>query len=325
MKRQNHLFERIVEYENIRLAWTKAIKGKRFSKPVLLYRHNLDKNLEKLRLSLLCGTVTWGPYKQFTITDPKERVISVAPLENRVLHHAIMNIAESAFEKQMVFHTYACRKEKGTHAALRYAFSKSKSFPWFLKLDIRKYFDSIDHDVLKKCLEHIFKDKKLLALFVGIIDSYCTAPGKGVPIGNLSSQYFANLYLSTIDHFILEKLRPRSYVRYMDDFVLWGTNQTELKKALLEIEKFTAANLSVKLKSPVLGKTEYGLPFLGFLIKSSGIYLMQKSKKRLAGRIGEIKSGIEKGKLHLEKAVEKILSVYASVHLARTRAFRVKL
>jgi hypothetical protein len=192
-------------------------------------------------------------------------------------------------------------------------------------LDIRKYFDSIDHQVLKKRLEHIFKDKKLLALFDGIIDSYCTAPGKGVPIGNLSSQYFANLYLSSLDHFVLEKLRPRAYVRYMDDFVLWGTEQGELQKMLREIERFTGDNLNLIIKPPVLGRTEYGLPFLGFLIKSNGIYLMQKSKKRMVSRIAEIKNGMEKGELLMEKAVEKILSVYASVDLARTRAFRVKL
>ena len=108
----------------------------------------------------------------------------------------------------MIYHSYACRKNRGTHAALRYAFSKSKGFPWFLKLDVRKYFDSIDHAVLKRFLSRLIKDKKTLRLLSGIIDSYGVRPGRGLPIGNLTSQFFANLYLSSLDHYILEQLKP---------------------------------------------------------------------------------------------------------------------
>jgi retron-type reverse transcriptase len=201
MKRQNYLFEAIADYQNIRLAFLKAIRGKRSTAAVLLFCGNIDANLEEIRKRLLSDTVLWGSYNSFTITDPKERVISAAPIEDRVMHHAIMNILEPVFERQMIFHTYACRKDKGTHAALRYAFSQCKSHEWFLKLDIRKYFDSINHTILKEHLDRLIKDYRVRRLFYGIIDSYCKTPGTGLPIGNLTSQFFANLYLSRLDHF----------------------------------------------------------------------------------------------------------------------------
>jgi hypothetical protein len=129
----------------------------------------------------------------------------------------------------------------------------------------------------------------MLSMLYGIIDSYQTAPGTGLPIGNLTSQYFANLYLSKIDHYILEQVKPQGYCRYMDDFVLWGADKSTLKAMLEKTSDFTAAELRLVLKQPVLGKTEQGLPFLGFTIKPSGIYLMKKSKRRMMKRIEEIK------------------------------------
>lgn len=163
----------------------------------------------------------WGHYHQFTIYDPKVRVISAAPFCERVMHHAIMNVLEPVFENHLMFHSYACRKGKGIQAAILYAFSCSKAHHWFLKLDIRKFFDSISHQILKNQLRRLFKDTRLLFLLDSLIDSYQTSPATGLPIGNLTSQFFANHYLFAMDHYILEKLRPRAYVRYMDDFVLW--------------------------------------------------------------------------------------------------------
>jgi retron-type reverse transcriptase len=209
MKRQNRLFERIADYQNIRLAFLKTLRGKRSSAQAILFCGNADGNLETIRRRLNREPITWGGYTSFTITDPKERVISSAPFEDRIIHHAVMNILEPVFEGQMIYHTYACRKNKGTHAAVRYAFSRCKSSPWFLKLDMRKYFDSIDHGVLKKQLARLIKDRGVLKLLDGIIDSYEKTPGAGLPIGNLTSQFFANLYLSSLDHFILEILNRR--------------------------------------------------------------------------------------------------------------------
>jgi transposase InsO family protein len=152
MKRRNNLFGNIVDYTNIRMAFLKAIRGKRAAGEALLFCRNIDAHLNEIRTRLLSEHIRWGAYHHFTITDPKKRIISAAPFEDRIIHHAVMNVLEPLFERQMVYHNYACRRDKGMHSAVRYAFSKCKGTAWFLKLDIRKYFDSINHEVLKDCL-----------------------------------------------------------------------------------------------------------------------------------------------------------------------------
>jgi retron-type reverse transcriptase len=325
MKRQNHLFEHIADYQNIRLAFLKTLRGKRSSPRAILFCGNVNENLEAIRGRLNTEPITWGRYTSFTITDPKERVISSAPFADRIIHHAVMNILEPVFERQMIYHTYACRKNKGTHAAVRYAFSRCKSSTWFLKLDMRKYFDSIDHAILKAKIAALIKDKRVLRLLYGIIDSYETRPGVGLPIGNLTSQFFANLYLSSLDHYILEILKPAAYCRYMDDFVLWHGDKQELQTMLETIDRYTREKLHLELKKPVLGKTAQGLPFLGFLIKSGGIYLLRKSKRRMKDGVGAIKQGLADKSLTPESAAARLTSVYAAAALARSRGFRVQL
>ena len=164
MKRQNRLFEQIVEYGNIRLAFLKALRGNRSSPAVINFCRDIDRNLAALREKLLALDCGWGNYRSFLITDPKLRVISTAPFEQRIMHHAIMNVLENIFDRPMIYHSYACRKGKGTHAAVRYALRQCGSKPWFLKLDIRKYFDSIDHETLKTQLQKLIKDTRVIAL-----------------------------------------------------------------------------------------------------------------------------------------------------------------
>ena len=322
MKRQNLLFERIVDYNNIRLAFLKAIRGKRSSPHSVNFCQALDKNLSLLKNKLLTLNCDWGGYKSFLITDPKLRTISTAPFEQRVMHHAVMNILEPVLERPLICHSYACRKGKGTHAAILYAFEQCKTRPYFLKLDIRKYFDSIDHEILKTQLRRLIKDIRVTALLDGIIDSYETMPGKGVPIGNLTSQFFANLYLAFMDHYTLEKLRPCSYCRYMDDFVFWSTSKEQLKDMFAKISDYISKNLNLKVKPPVFGNTASGLPFLGFLIKGKGIFLLQKSKRRVKRRMSEITASLYQGSITEDKAAERVRSVFAAISLARTNRFR---
>jgi len=322
MKRKNFLFERIVDYNNIRLAFLKAIRGNSSSSQVVNYCQNLDKNLSLLRTKLLTLNCGWGEYKSFLITDPKLRTISTAPFEQRIMHHAIMNILEPVIERPLIDHSYACRKGKGTHAAVLYAYKQSKANPYFVKLDVRKYFDSIDHEALKTQLRRLIKDTRVIYLFDGIIDSYNTTPGKGVPIGNLTSQFFANMYLAFLDHYILEQLRPCAYCRYMDDFVLWAASKEQLKDMFAKIVNYVKENLKLTLKPPVFGNAVSGLPFLGFLIKKKGIYLMQKSKRRVKERMSEISASLYTGVITEEKAAERVRSVFAAINLARTNRFR---
>jgi len=325
MKRHNFLFEQIVDYNNIRLAFLKAIRGKRSSSSAVNFYKNLDANLFLLRTKLVTLHPEWGGYKSFLITDPKLRTISTAPFEQRIMHHAVMNVLEPVLERPLIYNSYACRKGKGTHAAVLYAFNQCKTAPYFLKLDIRKYFDSIDHEILKIQLRKLIKDVRVTALLDGIIDSYETMRGKGVPIGNLTSQFFANLYLAFMDHYILEKLRPCAYCRYMDDFVLWSTSKEQLRDMFTKICGYTNVNLGLAVKPPVFGNSASGLPFLGFLIKEKGIYLLQKSKRRVAGRMTEITASLYQGSITEDKAAQRARSVFAGIALARTNRFRKKI
>jgi hypothetical protein len=322
MKRVNGLFEQITGYTNIRLAFLQAIRGIRSSPGVIHFCRNAGANLAALREKLIALDCGWGGYRSFLITDPKLRVISTAPVEQRILHHAIINPLESLFERPMICHSYACRKGKGTHAAVRYAFKQCRARPYYLKLDIRGYFDSIDHGVLKTQLRRLIKDIRVIALLDGIIDSYETAPGRGVPIGNLTSQYFANLYLAGLDHFVLEKLRPAAYCRYMDDFALWAPSRAALQGMYAAISASVSGELRLALKPPVFGDTGAGLPFLGFLIKRGGIYLPQKSRRRVIERMAEIEASLQGGAITEAKAAERALSVFAAVSLARTNGLR---
>ena len=319
MNRAGNLFEKICDIQNLHEAYYKASKNKRFTSGYINFRKDSETNLEKLRKSLVDGKYTHGQYRHFIITDPKQRLISAASFPDRVIHHAIMNVLEPVFERQFIFHTYACRKEKGTHAAARYAFKCAGRSEFFLKLDVRKYFDSIDHTILKQFLCRIIKDARCLELLFGVIDSYkidfegdSVGRKKGLPIGNLTSQFFANFYLSALDHFILEKLKPEGYVRYMDDMVIFGDSVKNLKNIFDEVDHFCLEKLALFLKIPVFGKTFRGVPFLGWRITKDRIFLLSKTKRRMKNRLKEIQKSFERGKITEEKAVERTKAVCAA-------------
>jgi RNA-directed DNA polymerase len=322
MKRQGRLFEQITGRANIRLAFLKALRGNRASPQAVAYCQNIDANLALLREKLQTLSCGWGGYHTFPIFDPKPRVISTAPFEQRIMHHAIMNILEPLLERPLIHHSYACRKGKGTHAAVLYAFRQCKAHPYFLKLDIRKYFDSIDHETLKVLLRRRIKDERVIVLLDGIIDSYETMPGKGLPIGNLTSQFFANMYLAGLDHYILEKLHPSAYCRYMDDFVLWASSHAELVSMYARIDAYVNETLRLSLKQAVYGNAAAGLPFLGFLIKESGVYLLRRSKKRVSKRMREITVALRQCFISELRAAGRARSTLAAIRLARTNRLR---
>jgi hypothetical protein len=316
MKRQSCLFDDIIDRSNIRLAFLKALRGNRSSPGAIAFCRDTERSLNLVQESLANPAFDWGGYRSFIITDPKLRIISTAPFEQRVMHHALMNVLEPVLDRPMIRNSFACRKGKGTHAAVLYAFRQCRSHGHFLKLDVRKYFDSINHETLAAILLRRIKDRRVMALLRGIIASYETSPGTGVPIGNLTSQFFANLYLAGMDHYILEQLRPAAYCRYMDDFVLWADSPSELKTM------YAAEHLRLTLKQPVYGKTAIGLPFLGFLIQSGGIYLLRKSKRRVIEKMEAITASLADGEITEEQAAERALSVLAAIRLARTNGLR---
>ena len=316
------MIEQIIEPENLRLAFWKARKGKSYSSAVAAYRKNLDANLVQLRRQISTGLVEAGQYRFFKIYDPKERQICAAAFREQVLHHALMNVCHDHFERVQVFDSYACRRGKGTYAALARAQEFTAKYPWFLKLDTRKFFERIHHNVLKEQLRQLFKDQRLLEILEKIIDSYEAHPERGVPIGNLTSQYFANHYLSGLDHFIKERLRFKAYTRYMDDQVLWHHDKWKLKEAQGIIRDYVQEELQCELKPEVLNRTRYGLPFLGYRVLPDHTRLLQRSKRRFIRKFQEIEEKYNSGEWSEAACQRHILPLLAFIRHADTKVFR---
>ncbi|MEZ5044081.1 MAG: RNA-directed DNA polymerase [Saprospiraceae bacterium] len=310
--------------ENLELAYYKARKGKAEKVSVQSFGKNLRDKLRILQNQILSGEVESGDYHYFTIYDPKKRQICAAPFAQRVLHHALMNVCHPFFERAQTADSFASRIGKGTYAALDQARANSLCYAWFLKLDARKYFDSIHHGVLRQQLCSLFKDGRLLRIFDQIIDSYGVEPGRGLPIGNLTSQYFANHYLSPADHFAKEDLRVPGYVRYMDDIVLWHEDKDALLEAARRFEAYIQTRLLLKLKPFCLNKNTAGLPFLSYLIYPDRTRLAQQSRKRFIQKLREYGRLLQEGKWSQKEYQRHIEPLTAFTLHADAKAFRHK-
>lgn len=325
MKRKGHLIESVAEMDNLLLAYHKARKGKTDKASVLAFGKNLQENLKKLQKQLLAGEIEAGNYHFFTIYDPKKRQICAAPFVQRVLHHALMNVCHPCFEKVQTADSYASRIGKGTYAALYRAQENSRRCAWFLKLDFRKYFDSIHHDVLRQQLCRMFKDERLLRIFDQIIDNYSTEPGRGVPIGNLTSQYFANHYLASADHYAKEILRLPEYIRYMDDMVLWHHDKEALLEAGYRYKDLTETHLKLTLKPFCLNTCERGLPFLGYVAYPDRIMLALKSRRRFRQKMRKFNALLQQGLWSQKEYQRHIEPLTAFTSHADAKAFRLKI
>ena len=283
MKRLGNVFEDLASIENLKNAFWKAKRNKINRRDVRQYQQNLEQNLYITRQYLLDGTIKLGAYNKFYVFEPKKREICSVPFRERVVHQAIINICEERFESYQIEQSFACRKGKGIYKAIDLAQYYSRYFSYYLKLDVHKYFDSVSHIELMKILEHLIKDTRLLELLWKIIDS--TGTDKGIPIGNLTSQYFGNIYLSVLDHYIKEDLQSEGYVRYMDDFVVFGQNREELKEKLKLIRSFLSDKLKLELNEPQINNCVLGIPFLGYRVLPFMIKLTQKAKRRFKKKI----------------------------------------
>lgn len=324
MKRQGYLIEPIAEMRNLELAYYKARKGKKAKPEVYAFGKNLRENLQILQKQILSGDIGAGGYHYFTIYDPKKRQICAAPFAQRVLHHALMNVCHPFFENAQISDSYASRINKGTYAALDQANQYNQEYSWFLKLDARKYFDSIHHGVLRSQICSLFKDGRLLRIFDQIIDSYCVEAGRGVPIGNLTSQYFANHFLSPADHFAKENIRIPDYVRYMDDMVLWHDNKEALLEAGCRFQEYVETRLELALKPFCLNKNTTGLPFLGYMLYPETIRLAKRSRKRYIQKFRQYEQNVKEGLWTQKEHQGHITPLTAFTLHADARAFRQK-
>ncbi len=327
MKRVGELYERVSDWDNLRLAFSKAAKGKSTRADVLAYRRDLDRHLGDLQRRIRDQDVEVGNYRYFTIYEPKMRTICAAPFSERVLHHAIMNVLEPVLERFQIHDSYACRPGKGTDAALRRSLFFTRRFRHFAKLDVRKYFDSIPHDRLLRRLERRVKDRRLLDLIGTIVDSYCHTPGRGLPIGNLTSQHLANFYLAHGDHLVKDRLRVRGYLRYMDDMLVFHDHADVLRGVVEQIDSCVSDELGLRLKPVgfdvcILGRSDQGVPFLGFLVRPTGIYAGRKKRSLARRRAAAGYQAVVAGRWGQREYADHMQSVFAHMALARSRAFR---
>ena len=326
MKRHGDLFPKIVRFDNLLLAFRKAAKGKRDYPAVARFEFHLEQALFYLQDQLLSGRYRPGEYSIFHVRDPKPRQICAAPFHDRVVFHAVCNVLEPLFERRLIFDSWACRRGKGNHAAIKRAQYFSRRHGYFLQGDVHKYFDSIDHASLKILLRRIIKDKPLLALLDRIINH---APpglpfGKGLPIGNLTSQHFANLYLGELDHFIKETLRIKGYLRYMDDILLFGDGKPALHRAFAELKNFLAHRLQLTFKNENMTPTPVngGISFLGFRIFPAMIRLDRKTLHRFRRRFRHCEQEYLRGNLDVDQLNISVTAMFA--HIVHGDTFRLR-
>lgn len=321
MKRASYLFEKILDPNNLRIAFCKAQKGKSSKQYIQLFKENLDENLLHIRTDLLNNNYCFGDYNYFPVFDPKRRIICAAPFEDRIIHHAIMNICSIHFENHQISNSYACRKGKGTFAALEKATYFQKRYEWYLKLDVRKYFDSISHDILFEKLQRLYKDNRLLDMLYQIINSYHARDGYGIPIGNLTSQYFANHYLSFADKYVTVDLSTSAYIRYMDDIIIWGNDKSALLNTGYLLNEFIENQLDLKLKPFIFNRTSHGLPALGFIVYPNQTRLNKRSRSRYVSKFLRYTEELNNDTINEIEFSQRILSLYGFINHANSKGF----
>lgn len=292
----------VISVENLFAAWKKFSKGKRSHPDVAAFELRLEKNLFSLHERLAQGTWVNDSYVCKRIADPKPRIIHIASVRDRVLYQAVYQQLYQVFNKMFIHDSYASRVGKGTHAGVKRfaAFARKVSAnytePAFvLKCDIRKFFDHIDHEILFSLLSRRVTAERLLALLRGIISSFATAPGKGLPLGNVTSQLFANVYLNELDQFVKHALKTRYYIRYCDDFVVLESNRALFDKLVWQIQDFLQTELFLELhpNKMTIRKMRQGMDFLGYVSLPHYRVLRTRTKRRMLKRLAALSWSIQ--------------------------------
>lgn len=283
------MFEKIISLENLFDAWTEFKREKANKKDVAEFEINLEDHIFKLHEDLKNNDYNHGGYFSFYVQDPKRRHIHKAFVRDRLMHHAIHRIIEPMWNKLFIFDSWSSRKTKGTHAAvkrlqdigLRLSQNHTRTL-WVLKLDVRKFFDSVDHEILLNILQKRTPDERLMSLIRGIIESF----SPGLPLGNLTSQLFSNVYLDKLDQFVKHELKISGYIRYADDFILIHPNKEVLIACLEKIKVFlrTQLHLDVHPKKIVLKTYTGGIDYLGYVCFPHHRVLRTKTKRRMFKR-----------------------------------------
>ena len=329
MKRHSKLYEKIAAFPNLLEAVRKALRGKKHKTGAARFHFHLEKELIILQKELVAETYRPGDYRSFEIYEPKKRIICAALFRDRVVHHAICNIIEPILDRTFIYDTYACRRDKGVHKAVKRTQEFCRKWKYFLKCDIRKFFESIDHMVLKNQLGRKFKDKQLLQLLNFIIDYPVPGydKGKGLPIGNLKSQNFFNYYIGRLDHFVKEILAVKGYIRYMDDFLLFSDDKGQLWECLMKMREYLRQELQLVIKDNYLvAPVGQGVTFVGFRIYPSLIRLDRNKWVRFMRKVRQREGEYIRGDIterQLAQSVDSMIGhiIHVNTLMARKKFF----
>lgn len=340
METYKDLYTKLCSCENLELAFKKARKRKTKKGYVIEFEANLEGNLRQLRHELEDFTYSQAPLTTFIIRDPKTRKISSSHFRDRVVHHALCNVIAPILEKSFIYDSFANQKYKGTHLAIkraqhfirkvaqRYGMGRYYFSGYALKADIRHYFDTVDHEILLGIIEQKIKDPGIIWLIKIILKNHkAETAGKGMPIGNLTSQFFANVYLNEFDKFVKNELRAKYYIRYVDDFAIFHKDKRQLENWKGEIDRFLRSNLKLELhneKSRII-EINRGVTMLGFRVFHDYKLLKKSNARRIWKRLEIFKQRYEKGELSKEKILQSLGGWLAYAEFANTYGLRKRI
>jgi len=311
-------YKTLTSRENILRAWVEFRKGKKKRNDVLAFEQNLEDNLYDLYQDLKNKTYQHGQYKSFYVIDPKRRHIHKAPVRDRVVHHLLYTYLYSAFDSSFIYHSYSCRVRKGTHAGVksliktvRKSSSNHTHNSWFLKCDVKKFFANVDHAILQNILKRKILDQNILHLLENVIVSFSIdSEGKGIPLGNLTSQIFANIYLHELDRFVKHRLKIRHYIRYADDFILLSDNKDSLLRLIEPLKQFLTTHLKLELhpRKMFLRRVSHGIDFLGYIVLPHYTLPRTKTKRRIQRKLTAKTELLKSGQVTIDQLNQSLQS-----------------
>lgn len=322
MKRIGSLWPEIVDYSNVAFAVWRAARGKLQRPDIQRFLSNLEEERKSIVQELNDGTFQFQAYRRFKVRDSKSRIIHAPVFRDRVVHHAIMQVAGPWLDAGAIYHSYACRKGKGLHVALKAARKWTRRKGWYGKVDVRAFYDSIPHQLLMEQLERRFRDARLLLLFKQLLDSFHHSAGVGIPIGALTSQYLGNFFLDPVDRIILRDAPVRHYLRYMDDSFLWLESKKDLKIARDVAHSALAQRILSIKDGGEWNRCERGIPFLGFVVYPDRVRVGRKGRKRFRSKFAGLCRRYRQGQLGDTEFGGRSQSLFAHVGQADDRQWR---
>ncbi len=343
MKGHGNLWQNVISFSALLHAAEQACKGKRFRPAVASFHFDQERALWQLHEQLSTKTYRPGAYRSFFIYQPKKRQISAAPYRDRVVHHALVNVLGPIYERTFIADSYACRKGKGTHASVIRCQQFARRFRYVLKADIQKFFPSLDHEILKSLIARKIKDPDVRWLVGQIIDHSnlqeeirTCFPGddlftasnrrRGIPIGNQTSQFFANVYLDSLDHFVKDRLGIKGYVRYVDDFLVFSDDKSHLSEVRDQIRDFLVG-LRLRLHSTknVIFPVKEGIRFLGYRVFPTHRLLPKENVWRFLRRVRQMQEDYAVGRASFAEIYQRLMSWNGHARQANTYRLRCHL